>query len=154
AEIDEIFGPDIGHLVEGLTKPKRLDLVSREAKQAENLRKLLLAIADDVRVRMVMLADSPPNMRTLQYMPPEGRRRIAQETLDIYAPLAGRMGMHELREELEELAFRQLYPEAHALVSARLNELADRHTHLIAEIEQQLARKLAESGTTAMVTGR
>ena len=154
AEIDQLFGPDIGHLVEGLTKLKKLDLVSREAKQAENLRKLLLAIADDVRVLLVKLADRLHNMRTLEYMPQEGRARISQETLDIYAPLAGRMGMHHLREELEDLAFRQLYPEANELVSERLNALADRHTHLIAEIEQQLTRKLAESGTTAIVAGR
>src|SRR6476620_2340402 len=154
AEIDQIFGPDIGHLVEGLTKLKRLDLVSREAKQAENLRKLLLAIADDVRVLLVKFADRLHNMRTLEHMPAEGRTRIAQETLDIYAPLAGRMGMHSLREELEDLAFRQLYPEPNALVSERLNALADRHSHLIAGIEQQLTRKLAESGTTAIVSGR
>src|SRR6266496_6457149 len=154
AEIDNIFGPDIGHLVEGLTKLKKLDLVSREAKQAENLRKLLLAIADDVRVLLVKFADRLHNMRTLEYMPSEGRARIAQETLDIYAPLAGRMGMHSLREELEDLSFRQLYPEANQLVGERLDALADRHSHLIAEIEQQLTRKLAESGTTAKVTGR
>src|SRR5215213_7815341 len=154
AEIDQIFGPDIGHLVEGLTKLKKLDLVSREAKQAENLRKLLLAIADDVRVLLVELADRLHNMRTLEHMPAEGRARIAQETLDIYAPLAGRMGMHSLREELEDLSFRQLFPEANDLVSERLDALAARHSHLIAEIEQQLTRKLAESGTTAIVTGR
>src|SRR6478735_5272566 len=154
AEIDQIFGPDIGHLVEGLTKLKRLDLVSREAKQAENLRKLLLAIADDVRVLLVKFADRLHNMRTLEHMPAEGRKRIAEETLEIYAPLAGRMGMHSLREELEDLSFRQLFPEANDLVSERLNALADRHSHLIAEIEQQLTRKLAESGTTAIVTGR
>src|SRR6201991_3946764 len=83
AEIDQLFGKDIGHLVEGLTKLKKLDLVSREAKQAENLRKLLLAIADDVRVLLVKLADRLHNMRTLEHMPAEGRQRIAQETLDI-----------------------------------------------------------------------
>src|SRR5947209_836379 len=154
AEIDHVFSHEIGALVEGLTKLKKLDLVSREAKQAENLRKLLLAIADDVRVLLVKFADRLHNMRTLEHMPPEGRTRIAQETLDIYAPLAGRMGMHSLREELEDLAFRQLYPEANKLVSERLDALADRHSHLIAGIEQQLTRKLAESGTTAMVTGR
>ena len=154
AEIDQSFGPDIGHLVEGLTKLKKLDLVSREAKQAENLRKLLLAIADDVRVLLVKLADRLHNMRTLEHMPAEGRARIAQETLDIYAPLAGRMGMHHLREELEDLSFRQLYPEANDLVRGRLDALAARHSHLIAEIEQQLTRKLVESGTEAVVTGR
>ncbi|HYJ44683.1 MAG: bifunctional (p)ppGpp synthetase/guanosine-3',5'-bis(diphosphate) 3'-pyrophosphohydrolase [Xanthobacteraceae bacterium] len=154
AEIDQIFGPDIGHLVEGLTKLKKLDLVSREAKQAENLRKLLLAIADDVRVLLIKLADRLHNMRTLHHMPPEGRRRIAEETLDIYAPLAGRMGMHGVREEFEDLAFRELNPEAHQVVSGRLNALAERSRDLIGEIEHQLTRKLAESGIAAEVDGR
>src|SRR5262245_33449492 len=113
AEIDSLFGRDIGTLVEGLTKLKKLDLVTKEAKQAENLRKLLLAIADDGRVLLIKLADRLHNMRTLGYMPPEARRRVAEETLDIYAPLAGRMGMHEMREELDDLAFRELYPEAY-----------------------------------------
>src|ERR1041384_5920241 len=108
AEIDNIFGHEIGALVEGLTKLKRLELVSREAKQAENLRKLLLAISDDVRVLLIKLADRLHNMRTLEFVAPEARRRIAEETLDIYAPLAGRMGMQEMREELEELSFRTL----------------------------------------------
>src|SRR6266542_2185972 len=117
AEIDERFGPEIGALVDGLTKLKKLDLVTREAKQAENLRKLLLAIADDVRVLLIKLADRLHNMRTLSHMPPEARRRSAEETLDIYAPLAGRMGMHGMREELEDLAFRELNPEAHAVIS-------------------------------------
>jgi RelA/SpoT family (p)ppGpp synthetase len=154
AEIDQIFGPDIGHLVEGLTKLKKLDLVSKEAKQAENLRKLLLAIADDVRVLLIKLADRLHNMRTLHHMPPEGRRRIAEETLDIYAPLAGRMGMHGVREEFEDLAFRELYPEAYQVVSDRLIALAERSKDLIGEIEHQLTRKLAESGIAAEVDGR
>ena len=154
AEIDQLFGPDIGHLVEGLTKLKKLDLVSREAKQAENLRKLLLAIADDMRVLLVKLADRLHNMRTLEHMPPEGRKRIAEETLDIYAPLAGRMGMQGLREELEDLAFRQLNPEAHGVVTERLLGLAERSKDLIAEIEQALTHKLADNGIPAMVVGR
>ncbi|MEJ2374836.1 MAG: bifunctional (p)ppGpp synthetase/guanosine-3',5'-bis(diphosphate) 3'-pyrophosphohydrolase [Pseudolabrys sp.] len=154
AEIDHLFGHDIGALVEGLTKLKKLDLVTKEAKQAENLRKLLLAIADDVRVLLIKLADRLHNMRTLDYMPAVARRRSAEETLEIYAPLAGRMGMHEMREELEDLAFRELYPEAYAVVSGRLNALAERDKHLIAEIEQQLARKLADRGIEAKVQGR
>src|SRR5580700_1784866 len=154
AEIDRLFGPDIGALVEGLTKLKKLDLVSKEAKQAENLRKLLLAIADDVRVLLVKLADRLHNMRTLEHMPVEGRRRTAEETLDIYAPLAGRMGMHEMREELEDLSFRVLYPEAYSVVSERLSALADRNEDLVAEIEQQLTKKLADRGITAVVCGR
>src|SRR5215470_11680107 len=146
AEIDQIFGRDIGLLVEGLTKLKRLDLVSKEAKQAENLRKLLLAIAEDVRVLLVKLADRLHNMRTLDHLPAEGRKRMAEETLDIYAPLAGRIGMYEMREELEDLSFRELNPEAHKAIGERLGSLADRHKDLIGEIEQQLVTRLGESG--------
>jgi len=153
-EIDQMFGKDIGALVEGLTKLKKLDLVSKEAKQAENLRKLLLAIADDVRVLLIKLADRLHNMRTLDHMPPQSRRRIAQETLDIYAPLAGRMGMHEMREELEDLAFRELNPEAYKVISERLEALEARSVGVVAEIEQQLTRKLADRGLAAEVSGR
>ena len=154
AEIDSLFGHDIGRLVEGLTKLKKLDLVTKEAKQAENLRKLLLAIADDVRVLLIKLADRLHNMRTLEYMPPEARRRAAEETLEIYAPLAGRMGMHEMREELDDLAFRELYPEAYEVVTARLNALTERSKLLISEIEKQLTKKLADRGIEARVVGR
>ncbi len=153
-EIDSLFGPDIGVLVEGLTKLKKLDLVTKEAKQAENLRKLLLAIADDVRVLLVKLADRLHNMRTLDYMPNEARHRAAEETLEIYAPLAGRMGMHEMREELDDLAFRELYPEAYQVVTARLDALADRNVQLISDIEQQLTKKLSDRGIEARVSGR
>jgi RelA/SpoT family (p)ppGpp synthetase len=154
AEIDQIFGKDIGALVEGLTKLKRLDLVTREAKQAENLRKLLLAIADDVRVLLVKLADRLHNMRTLDHMPPNARTRSAEETLEIYAPLAGRIGMHELREELENLAFRELNPEAYKVIVERLDSLAERQSGLTTEIEQQLKKKLADRGIAAEVKGR
>jgi guanosine-3',5'-bis(diphosphate) 3'-pyrophosphohydrolase len=154
AEIDQVFGHEIGALVEGLTKLKRLELVSREAKQAENLRKLLLAIADDVRVLLIKLADRLHNMRTLEFVPPTSRRRIAEETLDIYAPLAGRMGMQEMREELEDLSFRTLDPEAHAVVMQRLEALEDRNRNLIGEIESQLSKNLLKNGMTAHVYGR
>src|SRR6267154_2022432 len=154
AEIDQTFGHEIGALVEGLTKLKRLELVSREAKQAENLRKLLLAIADDVRVLLIKLADRLHNMRTLDFVPPASRRRIAEETLDIYAPLAGRMGMQEMREELEDLSFRTLDPEAYAVVKQRLDALAERNRNLIGEIESQLSKKMQKNGMTAHVYGR
>jgi GTP diphosphokinase / guanosine-3',5'-bis(diphosphate) 3'-diphosphatase len=154
AEIDQIFGHEIGALVEGLTKLKKLDLVSREAKQAENLRKLLLAIADDVRVLLVKLADRLHNMRTLDFVPAASRQRIAEETLDIYAPLAGRMGMQEMREELEDLAFRQLDPDAHAVITERLTVLTERNLNLISEIEAQLSASLAKHGLQAQVKGR
>src|SRR5437588_581529 len=153
-EIDAVFGHEIGALVEGLTKLKRLELVSREAKQAENLRKLLLAISDDVRVLLIKLADRLHNMRTLEFVPPAARRRIAEETLDIYAPLAGRMGMQEMREELEELSFRTIDPEAHAVVTQRLDALEERNRNLIGEIESQLSANLRDNGMTAHVYGR
>jgi RelA/SpoT family (p)ppGpp synthetase len=153
-EIDQMFGHEIGALVEGLTKLKRLELVSREAKQAENLRKLLLAIADDVRVLLIKLADRLHNMRTLEFVPPASRHRIAEETLDIYAPLAGRMGMQEMREELEDLAFKVIDPDAHAVVVQRLDALEERDRNLIGEIESQLSAKLAKNGVNAQVKGR
>src|SRR6478609_2295558 len=154
AEIDQVFGTEIGALVEGLTKLTRLELVSREAKQAENLRKLLLAIADDVRVLLIKLADRLHNMRTLEFVPPASRRRIAEETLDIYAPLAGRMGMQEMREELEDLSFHTLDPEAYAVVKQRLDALAERNRNLIGEIESQLSKNLQKNGISARVYGR
>ena len=153
-EIDKVFGPDIGTLVDGLTKLKKLDLVTKEAKQAENLRKLLLAIADDVRVLLVKLADRLHNMRTLHFVSPEVKRRNAEETIEIYAPLAGRMGMQEMREELEDLSFRELYPDAYRVVTERLTTLAERNHDLTTEIEQQLTKKLADRGIAAMVKGR
>ena len=154
AEIDRVFGHDIGRLVEGLTKLKKLDLVSKEAKQAENLRKLLLAIAADVRVMLIKLADRLHNMRTLTHRPPEARRRTAEETLDIYAPLAGRIGMHEMREELEDLSFRELNPDAYKVITERLEALAAKSSGWISEIEQQLAKKLGDRGISAEVFGR
>jgi GTP diphosphokinase / guanosine-3',5'-bis(diphosphate) 3'-diphosphatase len=153
-EIDERFGPEIGALVDGLTKLKKLDLVTREAKQAENLRKLLLAIAADVRVLLIKLADRLHNMRTLDFMRPDSRRRTAEETLEIYAPLAGRMGMHELREELDNLAFHELNPEAYRVISEKLAALAARSQNLVTEIERQLTKKLGERGIEAKVSGR
>ncbi|WP_182085638.1 bifunctional (p)ppGpp synthetase/guanosine-3',5'-bis(diphosphate) 3'-pyrophosphohydrolase [Aureimonas sp. ME7] len=153
-ELDHLFGQKIGTLVEGLTKIRRLDLVSKKTAQAENLRKLLLAIADDIRVLLVKLADRLHNMRTLHHMKPEKRARIAEETMDIYAPLAGRMGMHDMREELETLSFKYLNAEAYETVTARLAELRDRHSETIAQIEETLTVRLKEKGIHSSVSGR
>ena len=153
-EIDRLFGQEIGALVDGLTKLKRLDLVSKRAVQAENFRKLLLAIASDVRVLLVKLADRLHNMRTLQYMAAEKRARIAEETLDIYAPLAGRMGMQRLRDELEDLAFRALKPDAYAAIQARLDDIGQRNGLRIRAIENEITAALAADGIQADVEGR
>ncbi|MDD1500424.1 bifunctional (p)ppGpp synthetase/guanosine-3',5'-bis(diphosphate) 3'-pyrophosphohydrolase [Agrobacterium sp. CNPSo 3708] len=155
AEIDEMFGEDIGRLVEGLTKLKKLDLVSKKAKQAENLRKLLLAISDDVRVLLVKLADRLHNMRTMEHMPADKRSRISEETMEIYAPLAGRMGMQDMRDELENLSFRYLNPDAFETVTKRLQELEERNEGLIKKIEDELRELLLANGVEgAMVKGR
>lgn len=153
-EIDELFGPDLGKLVEGLTKLKKLDLVSKKAEQAENLRKLLLAISDDVRVLLVKLADRLHNMRTLDHMREDKKLRIAEETMEIYAPLAGRMGMQDMREELEELAFRTINPEAHRTVTERLKDVLDRNRTVIGDIEKALSGLFEKYAIKADVKSR
>ncbi|MBO6552852.1 MAG: bifunctional (p)ppGpp synthetase/guanosine-3',5'-bis(diphosphate) 3'-pyrophosphohydrolase [Roseitalea sp.] len=153
-EIEELFGEDTARLVEGLTKLKRLDLVSKKAAQAENLRKLLLAISEDVRVLLVKLADRLHNMRTLDFMREDKRARIAEETMDIYAPLAGRMGMQDMRDELEELAFKHINPEAYGTVSDRLAQIANRHAGMLDEITATLRGLLADNGIHADVASR
>lgn len=153
-EIDQLFGPEIGKLVEGLTKLKKLDLVSKKAVQAENLRKLLLAIAEDVRVLLVKLADRLHNMRTLDVMREDKRLRIAEETMDIYAPLAGRMGMQDMREELEELAFKHMNPEGYATVTNRLAELMEKNRSVLQQIEQDLSTLFEKNNVKATVKGR
>lgn len=153
-EIDQLFGPEIGKLVEGLTKLKKLDLVSKKAVQAENLRKLLLAISEDVRVLLVKLADRLHNMRTLGVMREDKRLRIAEETMDIYAPLAGRMGMQDMREELEELAFRYINPDAWRAVTDRLAELLEKNRGLLQKIEKDLSEIFEKHGIKASVKSR
>ncbi len=153
-EIDAMFGEKIGILVDGLTKLKRLDLVSKKTAQAENLRRLLLAISNDVRVLLVKLADRLHNMRTLDHMRDDKRVRIATETMEIYAPLAGRMGMQDLREELEALSFRYINPEAYEAVTHHLLELADTNKNLIEEISETLRSRLAKQDIEAKVKSR
>lgn len=153
-EIDELFGKKIGQLVDGLTKLKKLDLVSNKAKQAENLRRLLLAISDDIRVLLVKLADRLHNMRTLEHMRPDKSKRIASETMEIYAPLAGRMGMQDLRDELEELSFRYINPEAYETVTRHLQGLAEKNRSLTEDISDGLVKHLAEKNIHATVASR
>ena len=153
-ELDRMFGVEIGGLVEGLTKLNKLDFASKHAVQAENFRKLLLAIADDARVLLIKLADRLHNMRTLHFVPEAKRARIAQDTLEIYAPLAGRMGMQGLRSELEDLAFRYLMPEAYALIMSRLEEMKTKNGKLIASIADELKDQFARRGIKCDVRGR
>ncbi|HVA64251.1 MAG TPA: HD domain-containing protein, partial [Terriglobales bacterium] len=123
-QIGREFGPIVAHLVEGVTKIDRLDLrgpATSDARQAENVRKMLLAMVDDIRVILIKLADRLHNMRTLQHLAPERQQAIARETMDIYAPLAHRLGMGKMRGELEDLAFSYLEPSAHAQIQAAVD---------------------------------
>jgi GTP pyrophosphokinase len=155
ADIESSFGPEIAGLVDGVTKLSQLELISERTKQAENFRKLMLAMSNDIRVLLVKLADRLHNMRTLSHVTsPDTRRRIAQETLEIYAPLAGRIGMQNMREELEDLAFAELDPEARESIVKRMEQLDAQSSARIARIADEIKRKLAEAGIDAWVQGR
>ncbi|MFT4321036.1 RelA/SpoT family protein [Bartonella bacilliformis] len=153
-EIDQLFGSEIGELVEGLTKLNKLDFVSKKAVQAENLRKLLIAISDDFRVLLVKLADRLHNMRTLDVMCDDKRRWIAEETMEIYAPLASRMGMQDMREELENLSFFYLNPEGYRAIVEKLSELFQRNCDVLSTIENELTKLFSKYGITADVKSR
>src|SRR5271166_6217550 len=155
-QIEARFGKTIADLVDGVTKLNRLELQSDRTKQAENFRKLVLAMSKDIRVLLVKLADRLHNMRTLGFVAdPERRRRIARETMDIYAPLAERIGMDAMKTELQTLAFAQLDPEAYATIQARLNFLRGQGADVIEEVSAELKRVFAESGVPVIeVVGR
>jgi GTP diphosphokinase / guanosine-3',5'-bis(diphosphate) 3'-diphosphatase len=155
ADIENEFGPEIAGLVDGVTKLSQLELFSERTKQAENFRKLMLAMSNDIRVLLVKLADRLHNMRTLSYIKSaDTRRRIAQETVEIYAPLAGRIGMQNMREELEDLAFAELDPQARESIVKRLEQLDAQSAQRIARIADEIKRKLAEAGIDAWIQGR
>ena len=154
-DIKEKFGDEIAGLVDGVTKLSQLEVFSERTKQAENFRKLMLAITGDIRVLLVKLADRLHNMRTLGYIEkPEKRRRIAQETVDIYAPLAGRIGMQNMREELEDLAFAELDAEARNSIVTHFARLDMASGDRVGRIADQIKRRLAELGLEAWVYGR
>src|SRR3954463_13534945 len=143
--IRELFGPDVAHVVEGVTKLGAISFSSSEERQAENFRKMLLAMVDDIRVILVKLADRLHNMRTLHHLPEERRITIAQETRDIYAPIANRLGMSKVKNELEELSFRYLEPQAYELLRARVDAKRRATEGLIDELRTTLQSKLREA---------
>jgi guanosine-3',5'-bis(diphosphate) 3'-pyrophosphohydrolase len=155
ADIERLFGKDIARLVDGVTKLTRLELQSEQSRHAENFRKLVLAMSEDIRVLLVKLADRLHNMQTLHYVrSPEKRRRIARETMEIYAPLAERIGMQRFKDELLDLSFAELNPDARASILARLEFLKGHGDDLPPRIIDQLKRGLAEEGVEAWVSGR
>src|ERR1700757_4454004 len=127
SRIEERFGTEVAHLVEGVTKIGRLNMMAPEARQAENVRKMVLAMVNDVRVVLVKLADRLHNMRTLEYLDPAKQQRISRETLDIYAPIAHRLGMGVIRNELEDLSFRVLEPDSFLALQKEVSDNEPQH---------------------------
>jgi len=153
-QVEKLFGKEIAQLVDGVTKLGQLELSSKETAQAENFRKLLLAMSKDVRVLLVKLADRLHNMRTINYLRPEKRVRIARETMDIFAPLAGRMGMQGMRDELEDLSFAVLNPDARVSIMRRFLTLKKQTGDLIPRITEEIEAALKKQGVEALVIGR
>ncbi len=153
-EIRRLFGEQVAFLVEGLTKIAKVQFTSARERQAENFRKMLVAMSQDIRILLIKLADRLHNMRTLEYMGDDSRRRVAQETLDIYAPLAHRLGIHWMKQELEELAFRTLKPDAARELERRLRSKRRARERYIEEVIGVLSAKLAGEDLKAEVTGR
>ena len=153
-DIAAMFGEEVAELVEGVTKLSRLELQAEHTRQAENLRKFILAISRDVRVLLVKLADRLHNMRTLQYVKPEKRERISRETLEVYAPLGRSIGIHSIALELEELAFEHLNPIAHTAIKRRLEALKQEQGTALEDVAQEVQDLLSAKGVEAEVIGR
>ncbi len=153
-DIRKEFGEQVAHIVEGVTKISQIDFATREEQQAENLRKMMLAMVDDIRVVLIKLADRLHNMRTLEHLPPERQQKIAKETLEIYGPIAHRLGMGKIRGELEDLGFRYLDPLTHQQVHDAVESRRKQGEQFLARVEQTLRDKLKEAGITAEVESR
>jgi GTP diphosphokinase / guanosine-3',5'-bis(diphosphate) 3'-diphosphatase len=152
--VEQEFGPEVARLVDGVTKLGRISLRSDQQQQAENIRKMMVAMAEDLRVVLIKLADRLHNMRTLDPLPEVKRRKISRETLDIYAPLAHRLGIGQIKWELEDLAFRNLEPDAYEDVAKRIARKRNERERLVTDLSEVLARELEKVGIAAEITGR
>src|SRR5207245_8518940 len=150
-DIRREFGEQVAHIVEGVTKIDKIEFASKEERQAENVRKMVLAMVDDIRVVLIKLADLLHNMRTLEHLASERQQKIARETLDIYAPIAHRLGMGKIRGELEDLGFRYVDPIAYERVKEAVASRRKAGEQFISKIEAILAEKLKEAGISAKV---
>lgn len=153
-ELEEMFGKDVAQIVDGVTKLSRIRFESQIQKQAENTRKMILAMSKDIRVLLVKLADRLHNMRTLEYQKDNKRVKIARETLDIYAPLAGRLGIGWIKSELEDLAFLYIYPEEHQGLSKEVEARLGKRKAYVDEVKDLIAKKMADFGLSCKVLGR
>src|SRR5882757_6674688 len=153
-DIRKEFGEQVAHIVEGVTKISKIDFATREEQQAENLRKMMLALVDDIRVVLIKLADRLLTMRTLEHLPPERQNKIAQETLEIYAPIAHRLGMGKIRGQLEDLGFRFIDPVGYEQVEKAVNARRKQGEAFLAKVQQTIKDKLKEAGIQAQVDSR
>ncbi|HKZ09431.1 MAG TPA: bifunctional (p)ppGpp synthetase/guanosine-3',5'-bis(diphosphate) 3'-pyrophosphohydrolase [Rhodanobacteraceae bacterium] len=153
-QLETGFGPIVTELVDGVTKLERVDFASRIEADAESFRKMLLAMARDLRVILIKLADRLHNMRTLSAMAPDARRRIARETLEIYAPIAARLGMNAIKSELQDLGFRSLYPDRYKIIASRIKRTLGNRRESMERIEQALAERLASDGIPVRIVSR
>src|SRR5215470_3634426 len=153
-DIRKEFGEQVAHIVEGVTKISAIDFASREEQQAENLRKMMLAMVDDIRVVLIKLADRLHNMRTLEHLQPERQQKIARETLDIYAPIAHRLGMGKIRGELEDLGFRYVDPIGYEQVRVAVESRRKAGEAFMSRVEGVLRDGLKEAGITGRVESR
>ena len=153
-QLAELFGHTVAELVEGVSKLDKLKFDNKEEMQAENFRKMVLAMVQDIRVILIKLADRTHNMRTLGSLRPDKRRRIARETLDIYAPIANRLGIHDVKNELEVLGFEALYPMRSRALKSAVKQARGNRKEIINNIQEEVTSRLAESGIKAEVIGR
>jgi guanosine-3',5'-bis(diphosphate) 3'-pyrophosphohydrolase len=153
-EIEQLFGTEVATLVDGVTKLSKISFANKEDRAAENFRKMVVAMAKDIRVILIKLADRLHNMRTMDYMAEHKRERIAQETAEIYAPLANRLGIHWVKSELEDLSFRYIKPKEHDELKARVELAAKQRQTFIDDVRKTLQEKMRESEIPALVTGR
>src|SRR5512139_1270464 len=154
AAVRESFGKEVAGLVEGVTKISRVQEVSPEVRRAETIRKIILAMTDDIRVVFIKLSDRIHNLKTLRYLDEERQRQIARETLDIYAPIANRLGMGRIRAELEDLSFRYVAPEEYAKVAAAVDPQRRAAEADLAAMKKELAGLLAGNGLPAEIFSR
>jgi len=154
AEVEQKFGKEVAEIVDGVTKLDQVQFKSRKEAQAESFRKMILAMVRDIRVIMVKLADRTHNMRTLAAMPPEKRRAVARETLDIYGPIANRLGIHSIKLELEELGFRTLYPQRYRVIERELKRARGNQREFLPKIVKAIRQSLSGAGVTGVVEAR
>lgn len=153
-EIEQLFGEEIRQLVDGVTKLSKIKFTTSEEKQAENFRKMIMAMAKDIRVILIKLADRLHNMRTLEYMPEPKRVEIANETMDIYAPIANRLGIQKIKTELEDLSFKYLNPEVYKTVQQKVDERRSKREKYIEEVSEFVTKKMSEFNIPCDIKGR